>query len=76
MYHDQGHIPVKVKGFVYSQERKKWDAVSGVNITLGLPVIRVSVDHGTDFYQAGSGQDSELSLVNAIDYAVRLQKGE
>ena len=76
MYHDQGHIPVKVKGFVYSQERKKWDAVSGVNITLGLPVIRVSVDHGTDFYQAGSGQDSELSLVNAIDYAVQLQKGE
>ncbi|MCH3917051.1 MAG: 4-hydroxythreonine-4-phosphate dehydrogenase PdxA [Spirochaetia bacterium] len=37
MYHDQGHIPLKVIGFVYDKEKEKWDAVRGVNITLGLP---------------------------------------
>lgn len=41
MYHDQGHIPLKVKGFVYNKELKKWDAVAGINVTLGIPVIRV-----------------------------------
>lgn len=70
MYHDQGHIPLKVKGFVYNQELKKWDAVEGVNVTLGLPVIRTSVDHGTGEDFAGDGSASELSLKNAIDYAV------
>ena len=70
MYHDQGHIPLKVLGFVYNQQEQKWDAVAGVNITLGLPIIRVSVDHGTAFDQAGTGTASELSLVNAIDYAI------
>ena len=70
MYHDQGHIPLKVVGFVYNQEDKAWDAVAGVNITLGLPIIRVSVDHGTAFDQAGTGSASELSLRNSIEYAV------
>ena len=72
MYHDQGHIPLKVKGFVYNQELKKWDAVAGVNITLGIPIIRVSVDHGTGFGHAGTGLADELSLANSIDYAIRL----
>jgi len=72
MYHDQGHIPLKVVGFIYNHEAGKWDAVSGVNITLGLPIVRASVDHGTAFDQAGQGVASELSLVNAIDYAIRL----
>jgi len=72
MYHDQGHIPLKVVGFVYNQEEKKWDAVAGVNITLGLPIIRASVDHGTAFDQAGTGLASELSLINAMDYAIRM----
>lgn len=71
MYHDQGHIPLKVVGFVYNHEKKAWDAVAGVNITLGLPIIRVSVDHGTAFDQAGSGTANELSLRNSIEYAVR-----
>lgn len=71
MYHDQGHIPLKVVGFVYNQEAGKWDAVEGVNITLGLPIIRTSVDHGTAYDQAGKGTAGELSLLNAIDYAVR-----
>lgn len=70
MYHDQGHIPLKVVGFVYNHDKKAWDAVAGVNITLGLPIIRVSVDHGTAFDQAGTGTASELSLRNSIEYAV------
>ncbi len=75
MYHDQGHIPLKVVGFVYNQEEQKWDAVEGVNITLGLPIIRTSVDHGTAFDQAGHGKANELSLLNAMDYAVSFAKG-
>ena len=74
MYHDQGHIPLKVKGFVYNRAEQKWDAVAGVNITLGLPIIRASVDHGTAFDQSGTGQANELSLVNAIDYAILMAK--
>ena len=72
MYHDQGHIPTKTIGFVYDRTKQEWKAVEGVNITLGLPIIRTSVDHGTDFYHAGKGTSNELSLVNAIDYALRL----
>lgn len=72
MYHDQGHIPLKVIGFVYNDEKGCWDAVEGVNVTLGLPIIRASVDHGTAFGHAGTGVANELSLKNAIDYAIRL----
>ena len=74
MYHDQGHIPLKVVGFVYNQQEGKWDAVEGINVTLGLPIVRVSVDHGTAFDQAGTGMANELSLLNSIDYAARLSK--
>ncbi len=74
MYHDQGHIPLKVVGFVYNQKEGKWDAVEGINLTLGLPIIRVSVDHGTAFDQAGTGMANELSLLNSIDYAIRLAR--
>lgn len=72
MYHDQGHIPLKVKGFVYNHELGKWDAVAGVNVTLGLPIIRASVDHGTGEGHAGDGSANELSLVNAMEYAVTM----
>ncbi len=72
MYHDQGHIPTKTIGFVYDREKETWKAVEGVNSTLGLPIIRTSVDHGTDFAHAGKGTGNELSLVNAIDYALRM----
>ena len=72
MYHDQGHIPLKVKGFVYNKALKKWDAVAGVNVTLGLPIIRASVDHGTGEGHAGDGSANELSLENAMDYAIRM----
>lgn len=72
MYHDQGHIPLKTIGFVYDREKQAWKGVEGVNITLGLPIIRTSVDHGTGFALAGKGTSNELSLVNAIDYAIRM----
>ena len=72
MYHDQGHIPLKLIGFVYDHQAGSWQSVEGVNITLGLPIIRVSVDHGTAFDQAGKGSADQASLRNAIDYAVRL----
>ena len=72
MYHDQGHIPLKIVGFVYDGEKERWNAVEGVNITLGLPIIRTSVDHGTGFGHAGQGKANELSLLNAIEYASRL----
>lgn len=72
MYHDQGHIPLKVVGFVYNEQQQKWEDVSGVNITLGLPIIRASVDHGTAFGKAWKGTASELSLQNAIEFALTL----
>jgi 4-hydroxythreonine-4-phosphate dehydrogenase len=71
-YHDQGHIPVKLLGFNVDPATGKWEALSGVNITLGLPIIRTSVDHGTAFDIAGKGIANELSLVEAIEYAERL----
>ena len=74
MYHDQGHIPLKLLGFVFDREAQKWQAVSGVNITLGLPIIRTSVDHGTAFDQAGLGTASPASLLNAIQYAISFAK--
>ena len=72
MYHDQGHIPLKVEGFVYNKTEGHWDAVAGVNVTLGLPIIRASVDHGTGFGHAGNGGANALSLVNAMDYGIRM----
>ena len=72
MYHDQGHIPVKLLGFDVDPATGKWRALSGVNITLGLPIIRTSVDHGTAFDIAGQGVASEESLIEAVDYALRL----
>ncbi len=72
MYHDQGHIPVKLLGFDVDPATGAWRALSGVNITLGLPVIRTSVDHGTAFDIAGKGVANEESLLEAIDYAMRL----
>lgn len=61
MYHDQGHCPVKVLGL---------DA--GVNITIGLPVVRTSVDHGTAFDIAGTGVADERSLIEALRQAGQL----
>jgi 4-hydroxythreonine-4-phosphate dehydrogenase len=72
MYHDQGHIPVKLLGFQVDPSTGVWNALSGVNITLGLPIVRTLVDHGTAFDIAGKGIANELSLIEAIEYAVKL----
>ncbi len=61
MYHDQGLIPLKMLHFD-----------DGVNITLGLPIIRTSVDHGTAYNLSGTGEASEKSLLAAIRMAVEM----
>ena len=65
MYHDQGHGPIKVMGLE-----------AGVNITVGLPVIRTSVDHGTAFDIAGTGRADERSMVEAMRQAAGLAAPE
>lgn len=74
MYHDQGHIPLKVLGFVYDEAKREWKSVTGVNVTLGLPIIRTSVDHGTAFELAGTGKASELSMLNAISMGASMAR--
>ena len=74
MYHDQGHIPMKVIGFKYNKETNKWSIMSGVNITVGLPIIRTSVDHGVAFGKAGEGRANEESMVEAIKMAIDFAK--
>lgn len=61
MYHDQGHIPMKLLSFD-----------TGVNVSVGLPIIRTSVDHGTAFDIAGTGQADERSLLEAIAVALTI----
>ncbi len=58
MYHDQGHVPLKLLDFE-----------GGVNIAMGLPIIRTSVDHGTAFDIAGKGEAQTGSFVKAFEYA-------
>lgn len=74
MYHDQGHVPVKLLGFDVDPATGEWKALSGVNISLGLPIIRTSVDHGTAFDIAGKGLANEESLIEAIDFALELAR--
>ena len=64
-YHDQGHIPVKLMGFD-----------TGVNVTVGLPFFRTSVDHGTAFDIAGTGEADHASMRAALDLAWRLAGAE
>jgi len=64
LYHDQGHIPFKMLAFD-----------TGVNITLGLPIVRTSVDHGTAFDIAWQGRADATSLYSAIKVAADLAKG-
>lgn len=75
MYHDQGHIAFKFDGFTWSCETGSMESVKGVNITLGIPIIRVSVDHGTAFEIAGLGIASPDSLIMAIEYAEKMTRG-
>jgi 4-hydroxythreonine-4-phosphate dehydrogenase len=72
MDHDQGHVPVKTLGFTYDETRGQWTGLSGVNVTVGLPFLRVSVDHGTAFDRAWKGIANPESMIEAIDVAVRM----
>lgn len=72
MYHDQGHIPLKTIGFQLHEATGREMSVRGVNVTLGLPIVRTSVDHGTAFEIAGMGRANHESMREAILLAVRL----
>ena len=65
MYHDQGHIPIKVYGFENS-----------ITVNLGIPILRTSVDHGTAFDIAGKNQAQSVSMVEAIKLARSLSAGQ
>jgi 4-hydroxythreonine-4-phosphate dehydrogenase len=69
MYHDQGHIPIKMLGFEGGGD------VSGVNVTIGLPFVRTSVDHGTAFDIAGQDVASPTSMIDAVKLAAELVLG-
>lgn len=75
MYHDQGHIPTKLLGFQYNEASGSWSQMAGINVTLGLPIIRTSVDHGTAFDIAGEGKANAQSMTEAIRVAAMLSKG-
>ena len=74
MYHDQGHIPAKLVGFHYDDSTGTWGQMAGVNVTIGLPIVRTSVDHGTAFDKAGEGQANPQSMVEAIKLAATLAR--
>ena len=69
-YHDQGHIPIKLQGFRLDPGTNTYSSMSGINCTIGLPIIRTSVDHGTAYGKAGEGRANEESMREAIDAAV------
>ncbi|MFA6471368.1 MAG: 4-hydroxythreonine-4-phosphate dehydrogenase PdxA, partial [Candidatus Latescibacterota bacterium] len=71
MFHDQGHIALKIAGFKLGDGKRQ---VEGVNTTLGLPIIRTSVDHGTAFDIAGKGIASPLSMLDALELAALMAK--
>lgn len=74
MYHDQGHIPLKLNGFRMDSKTGQFTSVSGINTTIGLPIIRTSVDHGTAFDKAGRNVANEESMVDAINLAIKMAK--
>ncbi len=74
MYHDQGHIPVKLVGFSLKPGSQEWEKMSGINMTLGLPIIRTSVDHGVAFGKAGKGRANPESMSEAIKLAIKLAR--
>ncbi len=72
MYHDQGHIPLKLNAFQWDKEKGQYRSVRGINCTIGLPIIRASVDHGTAFGKAGEGRANADSMRDAIEAGLRM----
>ncbi|MCB4755516.1 MAG: 4-hydroxythreonine-4-phosphate dehydrogenase PdxA [Elusimicrobia bacterium] len=71
MYHDQGQIPFKLASFQSDKSNGRFN-VHGVNVTLGIPIIRTSVAHGTAYDIAGKGRADETSLFEAVQLAVKM----
>ena len=76
MYHDQGHIPLKLNSFQWDAMENKYSSVKGINTTIGLPIIRVSVDHGTAFGKAGEGRANADSMVEAIEVGCKMAENK
>lgn len=76
MYHDQGHIPLKLNSFQWNAVEGRFSSVKGINTTIGLPIIRVSVDHGTAFGKAGEGIANADSLKEAIEVGLTMAKNQ
>lgn len=76
MYHDQGHIPTKLLGFLWDERAGQWSSIRGVNVTLGLPIIRTSVDHGVAFDKAGKGKADPGSLLETMKMAVQMAENK
>ena len=74
MYHDQGHIPLKLSGFKLNPNTGTYTNMSGINCTIGLPVIRASVDHGTAYGKAGEGRANEESMLDAIFAGIEMAR--
>lgn len=74
MYHDQGHIPLKLSGFKLNPNTNTYTNMSGINCTIGLPIIRASVDHGTAYGKAGEGRANEESMLDAIFAGIEMSK--
>lgn len=72
MYHDQGHIPIKLLGFRIDPQNHACTSVSGVNCSIGLPFIRTSVDHGTAYDIAGLGIANGQSMTDAVNIAATM----
>ncbi len=72
MYHDQGHIPTKLVGFQFDNTTNIWGQMAGINVTIGLPIVRTSVDHGTAFGKAGEGRANPQSMIEAIRLGAQL----
>lgn len=72
MYHDQGHIPLKLNAFQWDKIKEQFMSVKGINCTIGLPIIRTSVDHGTAFGKAGEGRANADSMLDAIEAGIEM----
>ena len=76
MYHDQGHIPLKLAGFRLDPATGRYAQMSGINMTVGIPIIRTSVDHGTAFDRAGKNTANEGSMIEAIEVAAKAARAK
>ncbi len=74
MYHDQGGVAMKLLAFEWDGKAGRWGRIRGVNVTLGLPIIRTSVSHGTGFEIAGKGIADPTSLEEAVRTAARMAR--